>query len=71
MSKLFVVEALRWGDDENHSYIVGIFEKKQAAIYAGEIEETWRGGKYKCRTTEHTLGYIDKKQRAYHEQCKG
>ena len=67
--KLYIVEALRWGDDENHSYTVGVYEKKQNAIYAGEIEESWRGGKYKYRITEHELNEIETKKLEYHKQC--
>lgn len=48
MTELFVVEALRWGDRENHSYVVGVFANIHDACEACVVEELWRGGKYKC-----------------------
>jgi len=50
--KIFVTEMLRWGDSETRHYIVGVFSKKEAAEYAGEVEKTWRGGKYEARIIE-------------------
>ena len=52
MNKLFVVEALRWGHRENHSYVVGVFDNLHDACEACVIEEMWRGGKYKCFINE-------------------
>ncbi len=50
--KVWIVEALRYGDREKHSYIVGAFNSKELAKYAGEIEEAWRGGnKYFCEVS--------------------
>jgi len=48
MKDVFVVEALRWGDRENHSYVVGVFDKLHDACEACVVEEMWRGGKYEC-----------------------
>jgi len=42
--KVWIVEALRYGDREKHSYIVGVYNSKEMAKYCGEIEEAWRGG---------------------------
>lgn len=39
-----------------HSYVVGVYAKKHAALKAAEIEEDWRGGKYECEVLEWTLG---------------
>ena len=43
---LYVVEMLRYGNRENHSYILGVFDKKHSAQCAGEAEKTFRGCKY-------------------------
>ena len=48
MNKLFVVEALRWGDREDHTYVVGVFDNLQDACEACVVEEMWRDGKYEC-----------------------
>jgi hypothetical protein len=55
-NKIYTVHAFRWGDRENHSYIVGIYPKKHAAQKAAEIEEEYRGGKYSCEILEWVLG---------------
>ena len=48
MNKPFVVEALRWGDREDHTYVVGVFDNLHDACEACVVEEMWRGGKYEC-----------------------
>ena len=48
MNKLFVVEALRWGDREDHTYVVGVFDNLHDACEACVVEELWRDGKYEC-----------------------
>ena len=48
MTQYFVVEALRWGDREQHSYVVGVYDNLQDACEASVVEELWRGGKYQC-----------------------
>jgi hypothetical protein len=58
MSKFFVVEALRWGDRESHSYVIGIFSSFGEATKAGKAEVSWRGGKYEYHITEHELDFI-------------
>lgn len=52
MNNLFIVEALRWGDRENHSYVVGVFDSLHDACEACVVEELWRGGKYECVINE-------------------
>lgn len=47
--KVWITTAYRYGNQEAHSYIVGVFNSLEIAKYAGEIEEAWRGGnKYEC-----------------------
>lgn len=48
MKDVFVVEALRWGDREDHTYVVGVFDNLHDACEACVVEEMWRGGKYEC-----------------------
>lgn len=48
MNKPFVVEALRWGDRESHSYVVGVFDNLHDACEACVVEELWRAVKYEC-----------------------
>jgi hypothetical protein len=57
--KLYVVEALRWGIPEDHSYIVGIFSSKEQAEKVSLAEELYRGGKYKCKIEEHILDHVN------------
>jgi len=52
---MYIVEALRWGDRELHSYIVGVYSKIEYAEEAAEAEADWRGGKYECVVTECEL----------------
>lgn len=52
---VYTVHAYRWGDRDNHSYTVGVYSKKHAAMKAAESERDWRGGKYECEVLEWTL----------------
>jgi len=60
--KYYIVTAYRWGERSDHSYFVGLFDKKHIAIEAAKEEEDWRGGKYKCKVIETSVlkGWIDK-----------
>ena len=51
--------AYRWGDHENHSYIVGIFEHESTARAVATSEEYERGNKYECEVIEHKLNDND------------
>tara|TARA_R110000803_G_scaffold35848_1_gene77275 strand:+ start:3309 stop:3626 length:318 start_codon:yes stop_codon:yes gene_type:complete len=55
---VYVVEALRWGDRENHSYVVGVYSNKESAEAAVESETDWRGGKYECVVTALELNKV-------------
>lgn len=52
---VFVVEMLRWGDDESHHYLVGVLDNLKEAQEVGEIEKSWRSGKYEYRITEFAV----------------
>lgn len=54
---VFVVQMDRWGDDESHTYVVGVFSSRMAAMHAGIDEKNYRGGKYEPRVVE--LGLDD------------
>ena len=53
-NKVYTVRACRWGDDETHSYIIGVYTKKHKAQEAAKTEEEYRGGKYECEILEWT-----------------
>lgn len=57
---IYVVHAYRWGDRENHSYLVGVwFDEGSALFYANE-HQIHRGGKYICEIVKckpHTYRY--------------
>lgn len=46
--EIYVVNAYRFGNRENHSYTVGVFSKKNAAIKCVDSHSEYRGGKYSC-----------------------
>lgn len=52
---IYTVHAYRWGDRQCHSYSVGVFSKKHAALKAAQTESDYRGGKYECEVLEWAL----------------
>lgn len=56
---VYVVEMLRWGDREKHSYVEGVFSTMEEAEKCGYLEEIWRGGKYQASISKLILNYID------------
>ena len=52
---VYTVHAYRWGDRDCHSYSVGVYSKKHAALTAAQTEWDYRGGKYECEVLEWTL----------------
>lgn len=44
----YIVEALRWGERENHSYILGLYSDLERAKRAADEHTEYRGGKYQC-----------------------
>lgn len=67
--KLYVTEALRWGDRESHSYVVGVYSTREQAKLAGDAERSWRGGKYECVVTEFELDFLNTEKLDYHKEC--
>jgi len=41
---VYVVTMYRWGKRSNHSYILGVYHKKNKAIKSAEREQVERGG---------------------------
>ena len=50
--KIYTVTAYRYGEEEMHSYIVGVYTKKNYAINAAKEEDEYRGLKYRCSVIE-------------------
>lgn len=44
--QVFAVEMNRWGDRENHHYILGVYSTIRLACEAGLSHREWRDGKY-------------------------
>lgn len=58
---VYIVEALRYGDREQHSYVLGVWTTLEAAKAAAQEETEYRGGKYICQVHQCTLdNYMDK-----------
>lgn len=43
---IYILQMLRWSSHDTHHYIVGAYTTREGAAFAGEIEKSWRGGKY-------------------------
>jgi hypothetical protein len=53
--KVYVVTMYRHGNRESHSYVLGAWSDRKSAEVAGDVEEAWRGGKYKPEVTQWIL----------------
>ena len=49
---VYVVMMYRYGDHENHSYVLGVYSTRDKAMYAGASEAFDRAGKYSAEVTE-------------------
>ena len=49
---VYTVIAHRGGDDNKHSYLVGVYNNSVMATRYAIAEEYWRGGKYDCDIIE-------------------
>lgn len=52
---LYYVEALRSGDREAHSYVVGVYDSLELAKIAADDHAAYRGGKYVCQVHQTRL----------------
>jgi hypothetical protein len=53
--RIYIVTAYRWGDREEHSYVVGVFDNEETAIKQAKLETEFRGGKYECEVRSMEL----------------
>ena len=68
----YITEMLRWGDTNSHRYTLGVYSSKEGAIFAGEVEKSWRGGKYDYQVVPVKLDAASgQEQYDYHIQCVG
>ena len=44
MRVAYVVTMYRYGDKENHSYLLGVYDDEELAVSEAQIEQTYRGG---------------------------
>lgn len=56
--KFYIVTMYRWGERDNHSYVLGVFDDEQEAIRAGKEHGEHRGGKYDPEVIETEIGLI-------------
>jgi len=69
--QVYIVEALRRGDRERHSYVVGAYSTRQRAQSAADAEGLWREGTYQCVVWATPLDKIDPKKLAdFERECK-
>lgn len=54
-NKLYVVTMYRWGERENHSYLLGVFNSKHRAKEIGAEHAEYRGNKYEPEIVELEL----------------
>lgn len=54
-NKLYIVIAYRWGNMDNSSHLVGIFNKKDRALKEAANKEKESGFKYSCLIQEVPL----------------
>lgn len=67
---LHVVEMLRSGSREKHSYVIGVYTDRENAELAGEVHSVWRGGKYIYAITRVELDDGPSvEELRYYQQC--
>ena len=69
---MYIVEALRYGNREAHSYVVGVYSTLDEASLAALAEEYWRGGKYECYINNYKTDNIEAKKLSFlYTNCIG
>ena len=67
---IHIVRAYRWGGEDNHNYIVGVYSDYLLAKQAAEIEYVWRGcGKYICKILTEAIDPITEEKVDYWRNC--
>ncbi len=58
MQIVYIIEMLRNGDRETHSYIVGVFSDRKIAEYEAQLHINMRAGKYNAEIHREAIdGY--------------
>ena len=70
MKKLYVVHMLRYGNQENHSYVLGVFDNEEFAMSAGAAEQAYRGYKYEPVRVECILNADMNMDEIYHNNWR-
>lgn len=65
---VFVVTAQRHGNNEKHSYLVGVFNNENKAIAAAEAHANYRGGNYGCVVEKCDLNHFDNNDNNYSKE---
>lgn len=65
---MFVVEMLRRGDRESHSYVIGVFSTRENAEAAGIAEEVWRDRKYEYEISEYNVDFFPPRKLEYYNK---
>ena len=52
---IYIVEAWRWGDREDHSYVLGCWDNLEEAKKIAVDHAHYRGGKYQCVVQQSVL----------------
>ncbi len=50
--KFYVVTMHRWGGEDTHNYVIGVYDNYELASMEGLGHKQWRGGKYEYKITE-------------------
>lgn len=53
--RVYVALMQRWGDDEKHHYIEGVYSTHELAQRHGTANKNYRGGKYEVKVEEHEV----------------
>jgi hypothetical protein len=56
---IYTITAYRWGETDNHSYVVGVFSTLEKATICADAHTEYRGGKYACVVDELRLDTFD------------
>lgn len=68
LNEIYIVTAYRWGDRDEHSYNVGVFNSKYKAMQAADNHCYYRGGKYACAVEKCILNHLNNKDLNYTEE---
>lgn len=55
---VYIVEMLRYGERESHSYVMGVFSDRKIAEYEAQIHMLWRAGKYDAEIRQEVINGV-------------